>query len=166
MYYRRNKLVGFWGSYFGSVLGGIITVIIFWGTIQDNNEREIREEKRKLFDKLISDTAYISEMQERILSLPESDVLHGNLTDQLRIRALEVKMRLELAEKSKLCIYTEGPMKFLDAMLSQIKEIQKLQTDIFDEDNERNKEIAIIIKNLCKKGFIFEMEQFIIENEK
>ncbi len=158
--------MGFWGSYFGSVLGGIITVIIFWGTIQDNNEREIREEKRKLFDKLISDTAYISEMQERILSLPESDVLHGNLTDQLRIRALEVKMRLELAEKSKLCIHTEGPMKFLDAMLSQIKEIQKLQTDIFDEDNERNKEIAIIIKNLCKKGFIFEMEQFIIENEK
>lgn len=37
--------LGFWGSYLGAVLGGCITVIVFWGTIQENKNKDLREEK-------------------------------------------------------------------------------------------------------------------------
>lgn len=154
--------LGFWGSYFG----GIITVTVFFGTIQDNKKREIREEKRKLFDKLISDAAHISEMQEYILSIPNDDLLRKNFTLELNTKILEMKMRLEIAEKSGMCIHTANPIKLLDDMVSEINKIHELQIDIRENQNITKNTIENIVKNLCNQGFIFEIEKFIIENNK
>lgn len=156
----------FWGSYLGAVLGGFITVIVFWGTIQENKNKDIREEKRNLFDILISDAAHIRELQERLSFTITSDPKHYDLVYELNSKALEIKMRLELAEMKGIYVNTRQPIKLLDDMMSQVGKMQELQMDIKGNRNEVEEQINNLRQALCGMGFIFQIKQFIADNDK
>lgn len=158
--------LGFWGSYLGAVLGGGITVIVFWGTIEENKSRDRREEKRHLFEILISDAAHIGELQERLSSTPCNCSTHDDLVYELNTKVLEVKMRLELAGQKGIYTNTSQPIKLLDDMMDQVKKIQKLQVEILDDKNKVKREIDDLCTSLCKMGFIFQIKQFIMDNDR
>lgn len=158
--------LGFWGSYLGAVLGGCITVIVFWGTIQENKNKDLREEKRNLFDKLISDAANIRELQERISFTSNSNPKHDDLVYELNSKVLEVKMRLELAEMKGIYVNARKPIKLLDDMMSKVEEMQELQMDINENSNKVDEQINKLQRALCGMGFIFQIKQFIADNDK
>ena len=48
----NNDWIGFWGSYVGTILGGMITLYVLWNTITDNENARKRDEKLNFFDKV------------------------------------------------------------------------------------------------------------------
>lgn len=152
--------LGFWGSYLGAVLGGIITVIVFWGTLKNSEESKIRDEKRKLFDTLIVESACIHELQSRIYKLEDDELLY-----QLNTKALEVKLRLELAAEKNIYIDADKPIKMLDDLLCEIQRAEKIKLDFLTPITESKEELERIRLALCKKGFIFEIKNFIAKND-
>lgn len=154
--------LGFWGSYLGAILGGIITLIVFWGTVRENKVNREKEEKLRFFDVLIERATCITQLQERIL-LSQND---EDLIYQLNTKALELKLRLEIASKKNIYAGTEKPIKLLDDMMSQIEEMQKVGEDIFISNNEQDILIKRFKQELCKRGFMFEIKKFITQNDK
>lgn len=50
---NSNDWIGFWGSYAGAVVGGIITLVVLWNTLEDNKRARNREEKINYYNNLI-----------------------------------------------------------------------------------------------------------------
>ena len=115
----NGERIGIFGCYFASILGSVITLAVFWGTVWDNKKQAEKEEKSKLFEILVADAARISETQNRLLAIPQLDEKYDDLNE----KALEVKMRLEIAEEKGLCKGTEKAIKMLYNILEQIKKI-------------------------------------------
>ena len=49
-----NDWIGFLGSYFGSILGGIITLLVMQKTLVSSKELQRRDERRQLSRKIAS----------------------------------------------------------------------------------------------------------------
>lgn len=158
----NNSWIGFWGSYLGSILGGLVTLTVFWGTVRENKANREKEEKLRFFDVLIERATCITQLQERILLSPNN----GDLIYQLNTTALELKLRLEIASQKNIYTGTEKPIKLLDDMMSQIEEMQKVDEDIFISNNEQDILIKRFKQELCKRGFMFEIKKFITQNDK
>lgn len=181
----NGEWIGFFGGYFGSIIGGIITLAVFWGTVWDNKKQSEKEEKLKLFETLITDAALIGETQNRLLTTPPSDAKYKDLVYELNKKALEVKMRLEIAQEKDMYTGTEKPIRLLDDMLDNMRILQismavaeeeieeqedneeerKGKTDDKKEDGNNKLDIEKMTK-FCKTGFIFQIKQFILENDK
>lgn len=162
----NGEWIGFFGSYFGSILGGVITLTVFWGTVWDNKKQAEKEEKLKLFEILVADAARISETQNRLLTIPASDTKYDELIYDLNEKALEVKMRLEIAEEKGLCKGAEKVIRMLDNTMGQIKKIQDIREDIMTPLQISKEKEEKIVAELCKNGFIFHIKQVILENDK
>lgn len=148
----NNDWIGFWGAYFG----GIITLIVFWGTLRNSNKEREKEEKERLFNILISDAAYINELQNRISVCSNDDLIF-----ELNKKSLEIKLRLEIAENRNLYSGTAKPIECLDDMMTQIEKIQLLQQNICGNKDEIKKNVYELTEKLCAKGFVFEIKKFI-----
>lgn len=46
----NNDWIGFWGSYFGAVLGGVITLLVMRTTLMNSKDMQHRDQKRQLCD--------------------------------------------------------------------------------------------------------------------
>lgn len=72
-----NDWIGFWGSYAGSVVGGIITLLVMKKTLESNRQNQERDEKRQLcmyIVKLVSDFC-IATVYKFALKILEDNVM-------------------------------------------------------------------------------------------
>lgn len=58
------------------------------------------------------------------------------------------------------------PIKLLDDMMSKVEEMQELQMDINENSNKVDEQINKLQRALCGMGFIFQIKQFIADNDK
>ena len=49
-----NDWIGFWGSYIGAILGGLITLFVLWCTIKSNEDILKKEKKQGFVDDLLT----------------------------------------------------------------------------------------------------------------
>ena len=63
-------------------------------------------------------------------------------------------------------VNTRQPIKLLDDMMSQVGKMQELQMDIKGNRNEVEEQINNLRQALCGMGFIFQIKQFIADNDK
>lgn len=142
---NNNDWIGFWGSYLGSILGGMITLFVFKTTIDDNNRLKKRDEKisyynllTKLYASLGATTGdlcmlanrYIKENNEdnRSLFIQKFNVFYSIIT--------EISILLE----SSLEVY--DVKKFYDKYQEIINEIDRISSMIDNEEVAKVEDIA------------------------
>lgn len=151
---NNNDWIGFWGGYLGAIIGGIITLIVMCCTLQENKKEKEREEKLRLFDNLIEEASYISELQNKLM---HDNLCSDTIIYELNRRTIAVKLRLEIIKEKNEYTGTEKPLNLLNDMEKTIEKVQKRK---YDEKNERDK----LITELCKRGFLFELKKYIVQN--
>lgn len=161
----HNDWIGFWGSYTGAIIGGIITLIVLNKTLEENRNTKIGEEKREFFRKLIEDVTYMDIYPKRILNAltENTNKEYIKVVQEYNRRALEMKLRIEI-EKSKK-IY-KGIDEVLDRLIENLEITDVLVKEkMVDTEEKRLELMRNIEKNkIAIQGLIFTIKKFIEKN--
>lgn len=126
----NNDWIGFWGSYVGTFLGGMITLYVLWSTITDNENARKRDEKLKFFDKVTEMTAELNtavgnlfELATRILDAPDNNELFRLFWQQANLASgIGAEMNILLASREEIYDYKE----FWDSFSKTVEQINKI----------------------------------------
>nr|DAE55769.1 MAG TPA: hypothetical protein [Caudoviricetes sp.] len=162
----NGEWTSFFGSYLGSIIGGIITLIVFWGTMWNSKKESEREEKINLFEILISNASIINKIQKDLSIISMWDRKIDELVDKLSVKLIELKIRLEIAQKRDIYTETIGLIAEIDRMLEKIEDIEDIKLDIYSGKNEGYKKQAHIIGELSEVKIVDCIEKFIEKNNK
>lgn len=105
----NNDWIGFWGSYVGTILGGMITLYVLWNTTADNENARKRDEKLNFFDKvteLSSDFAVavgnLCALSTRLLVKPSNELYRSYLEQVNNTAGIGAELNILLASRSEV----------------------------------------------------------------
>lgn len=127
---NNNDWIGFWGSYVGTIIGGIITLAVLYFTLKNENYNKKREEKIQYFDKLIDEWAsvdaslanlcfyvnkYLNKQDENVF---ERIILYNNEIVKLGTSfILKIEIRVDQYDMFKLKEEYEKLIDFANSMM-------------------------------------------------
>ena len=146
--------IGFWGSYIGAVLGGIVTLLVMVFTLSSNHKEKRREESIALCENILEEGTCISELLTRLkyASHDKVDIIY-----ELNRKVLALKLKLEI-------IKTKGSYKGVDALLKLLNDMIDMQEEIQKEKSANKADQEMKSMELCNRGFHFQLKKFILDN--
>ena len=165
---NSNDWIGFWGSYLGAIIGGIITLMVLWKTIASNEKEKREREKREFLLSLIEEATYLDMYPKKILYpllRNDDDLYHEEMLEYER-RALALNLRIKV-EKEK------NAYKGVDELIKKLEDNLKAATDALEKGHDmKDKEEQMKFIQKCKllgwtsDAIISEIRKFVIANQK
>lgn len=162
----HNDWIGFWGSYLGTIIGGAITLIVLWRTIESNKKEREAEEKREFFNKLLEDATYLDMLPKRIMRFllyQDWNQYYSDLIEYNR-KALEIQLRIEIEKEKNIYNGTEELIKKLEDNLKATDSLLEKQDLKNDEEIKKFMQQAELVK-WTREAIIYEVKRFIIQNQ-
>lgn len=134
-----NDWIGFWGSYVGTFLGSIITLIVLFVTLKDNSLARKREEKLEYYNQIIDDYAKFIATAVGYLDYVKRTIMFPNTFDYEEYRkiyllaavdSIKISIRLKIKETTG----TKEIFNWIDNVTDEINEIKKELKDAGDGD--------------------------------
>lgn len=174
-----NDWIGFWGSYMGSVLGGIITLYVLWNTIRSSEQARQRDEKIQFFDKVVelysqlnASEGNVFALATRVISTYDGELYRLYLQQVNYSAGLGSELGIFLASRRQLYNFqefescflditykiNEFTIKFDDELLNEFKdedrvnELENNMDEILNEMMVINKTLAICIEDNIKES--------------
>lgn len=167
----NNDWIGFWGSYVGTILGGMITLYVLWKTITDNENARKRDEKIKFFDKVMEistelrvEVGNLFALATRSLAAPSDSELYGLYLQQSNnLTGIDSKMNILLASRNEIYDCEEFLYKFTK-IIGHINEVSNRIDEISETkliSDKKAEEINFEIHNIFKE--LIELQEILIE---
>lgn len=156
-----NDWAGFWGGYIGAIIGGAITMIVFWGTLESNKKERIAREKSDFFLQLLKESTYLDAYPRKILyALVHND---REMWEYHR-KVLELQLRIEIGKEKNLYSGIDDLLKKLEDNLKSTDELLKERN--FEDETERKKFIqSAQMVGWTRDAVIDAIKKFIIKNQ-
>ena len=147
-----NDWIGFWGSYVGTFLGSIITLIVLFVTLKDNSLARKREEKLEYYNQIIDDYAkFIAtavgylDYVKRTITFPNTFVYEEYRKFHLMaaVDSIKISIRLKIKETTG----TKEILNWIDNITDEINEIK----NELEEAQNRNFNLGDKKDELMKK---------------
>lgn len=135
-----NEWIGFWGSYLGSVLGGLITLFVLYQTLKENRLSQLRREK-------IDFCNYISELVGKLCrKINEKDIYI------LRYVELEKEVGGNKKDVYNALLVQNEAFEILQILTSQ------LISKIGNTEYKQTEELMDKIDELCASAVNYELK--------
>ena len=156
---NSNDWIGFWGSYVGTIVGGMITLAVLYFTITNENNNKKREERIQYFDNIINEWASVSATLanlcfyvNKFLNKQDEDcferiILYNNEIVKLGTSfIIKIEIRVKQYRMSKLKEEYEGLINSANHMMQYFE-----NDNINEEDKEEIKSIMYCMEERATK---------------
>lgn len=150
-----NDWIGFWGDYFGTILGNLITLLVLWWTITDNRRTRDREERIAYYNKLIElQATFVTDIANYYSAV---QTLFTNPTNENSKECLE-KANLVARESAEISILLQTRREpATDMMLEELIKINTKNNTVTKhysqciKPNSENQEVRELLIGIMKE---------------
>lgn len=130
-----NDWIGFWGSYAGAIMGGLITLYVMHYTIK-NNEDSLRIERKKNFtDKILYELIeYHTGIDDLAGKISKNKSINMNEAKSLMILSEMLVIKLKTAGVTTDYIYCKEVCESLELVTKKFNELLKFQNENAEEN--------------------------------
>lgn len=149
-----NDWIGFWGSYVGTILGGMITLYVLWHTTTDNENARKRDEKLNFFYKITeissdfnAGVGNLFALSTRLMAAPDNELYRLYLEQINSTAGIAAEMNILLASREGIYDFEEFLNNFSE-VVEQINKINKKYEHVLESRFNNQEEVEEIDREM------------------